>query len=427
MSLRIMSWNIQDLSLTSKIAPTLADPNQERAVYILLSIIGRNPAILVVVEVETGRPPVYDARGYLVTDTSGGPAVRWIHQALRALQPGNDWRVVPPLLSGALGRKEGIAVFFDNHRVNFRGPYQVANDPIGAQVYQYSRQVMGPAPAWAPPWAGALPPAPPAGPAIGGGLNQDQLAGQPYFATGPGLGAPPLLFPDPHYRSPYLTEFIEVNVPAPRILKVLGVHLPPFGGVAAMDAVANVPLIPEMYTVPMTANEVRVICGDFNVDALDPAGVGLLAPLKTTNVPLAAGGTTRYEDGEFKAPSMLRRVLHASTAGVMPYLGYTATQWNWVNQVYAPGNNYPDYDGIYVAYGTYPDDPPHGYVMNRVVGTPPNLPEVPQGMAIPMAQLLTWPHPPPVGFPTRDQIFQMMPNYGKIFGASDHMPVYCDI
>lgn len=425
MSLRVMSWNIQDLSFASKIAPTANDPAQARFAYIVQSVVERNPAIFVGVEVETARPPVYVALGYVVTNTSGGPAVLAILGALQAAQPlpGHDWRVVPPLLSGALGRKEGVAVFFDNNQVNFRGPFQVDNDPSPGGPFQFARQIAGAGVAWLPPWANALPGTPPAGGVIGAGLNQNQLAGRPYFDSGvPGV---PLLFPNVSYRSPFLTEFIEVNAPH-RTIKVLGCHMPPRGHTTRAAAIANVPLIQEMYGA-MAANEVRVICGDFNIDALSPADGALLRTLTTTNVPLTAGGTTRYELGNFAAPTMLKRVAHASTAGVMPYLGYTATRWDWLNQVYVAGDAYPDYDGIYVAYGTYPDDPPHGYVMNRVVGTPPIIPEVPQAMAMPMATIYGWPAvavPPAL---SRDDVFRTMPNYGKIFGASDHQAVYCDV
>jgi hypothetical protein len=421
MSTRLMSWNIQDLAYWSKIAPTPPDPGRLRFGYIIDSIVERNPAILVVVEVETARPPVFDPRGYLVTFTSGGPAIWHMLQALRLHDA--SWCVVPPLVSGAGRKKEGVAVFFRANLVNFLGPYQVVNEVINGNVYQYSTRIMPRAPAaWGGSWVGALPPVPPHGGAVA--LQQDQLAGKAYFDNG-GAGLAALYFPDTDSRSPYLASFIEVNPPN-RTINVLGVHLPPKSKPAG-EAVKRIVQIPEMFG-PIAPNEVRVICGDFNLDALRPDRRALLNPLSTTNVTIGAGpATTRYELGNFVAPTMLRRVPDASAAGAMPYLGYMATKWNVAAHDYMPGDQYPDYDHIYVAYGTYPDEPAHGYVMNRVVGTPPIMPEVKQGMGTPIAEILKMPDPPLFGTPSRDEVLRRISNYGKIRGASDHMGVYLDL
>jgi hypothetical protein len=430
-----MSWNIQDLGI-NKLHYSATDPALLRANHIIDTILLIDPDILVVVEVESALPYPGRGQGYVVADTSGGPAVRTMLAELHQRDAASDWRLVPPLLSGSQGQKEGVAVFFKNTTVNFRGPQQVdvetiirprAGNLLLGRNGGLDPTANGPYP---PPWDWVLPATQPAGPAIGPGAPklQNQLCGKPFFElpTAPNV---PMNFPWAGNRSPFLTGFRELaGGAAARDITVLGCHLPPHFMLAG-QAVDLIMQIPEMIS-PMGANDVRIICGDFNINFNDPAQAGYWNSLIATNVP-RPGGNTQYQMLHATDPSEYKVVNQASLAGVGPHFDALSTGYNpWTGTYNVPGV-LETLDGIFGAFGTAPGGALGGRVVNRVVDTPfvaPPLPPpaIPQAMAMTAAALIAWDLvlPPPV--PTGTQLFRQMANFGHIRGASDHLPVYAD-
>ncbi|MFI2242484.1 hypothetical protein [Streptomyces chrestomyceticus] len=426
MPLRIMMWNIQNLGL-GKMTATSDDPHLRRLDYIVDSVIRCDPGIFVVLEVSTEDLHLKVSGlqfGAVISAGSGAVAVLEILGHLR-VRTGRDWRLVPPLISGAEGRKEGVAVFFDNGRVNFRGPLQLDEFPADAgRTIQRAGGLGGAAATYRAPWADALPATVPTGPPIGGGLRQNQLAGHTYFET-PG-GNTPLCFPRPEHRSPLLTRFQEVGNQQ-RVFTVLSAHLPPEPN-WAREAVREIMRIPPV-TADLAANEVRVILGDLNLNALDPRQVHSLNPVISRPVRRTGAGATHFERFHFLDPTMLRSTDQASLGGTAPYLDYL-TPFSY------PGGptGWKALDHIFAAYGanagyTPPPGFGQGYVLDRVAGTPlnpapgftplPPLPPPAVQRSVPALQTL-----PPA---QRDEQFRRIHNFGKIRGASDHMAVFADL
>lgn len=425
---RILSWNIQDFSIT-RLRVSDEDPNILRAEYIAQTIQLIAPDIFVLVEVESALPHPSAGRGYVVADTSGGPAVRMLLSELRLREQAADWRMVPPLLSGALGKKEGIAVFFKNTVVEFRGPQQVDTTNLGGKDFQRNGGVAGGAnQPYLPPWDWVLPASVPGGPAIGNPpRQQNQLCGQPYFDD-PGKPHAALDFPTPGDRSPFLTVFRETTG-ANRDITVLSCHLPPHTGPAsqALDQILKIPEI----VGPMAASEVRVICGDFNINFWDPAKIERWNKLILKNI-ARPGGQTQYKMLNWVAPSVHKGVSAASLAGIPTNFDVISTGWDIANNRYRDPGVLQSLDAVFGAFGTGAAPWPPGRVVNRVANTPYVAPlppgGIPEAMTDPLATQLAnraaW-HPPL--YPTPDDVFRRIENYGKIRGASDHMPVYADL
>lgn len=420
MPLKVMVWNIQDLSLPSKFVPSDSDPNLDRLFYILQSVQALDPAIFSVLEVEAGQPLPGVGRGAVIGDTTGGPAVRLLLLLMQVLfnDAHHDWRLVPPILTGTDGFKEGVAVFFNNSLVNFAGPNMVETWQQTGRNYQVSTPVGNPptpGTAYLAPWDQCLPATVPAGPAIGTGYTQNQLAGKSIFAQQGQIAQ--LEFPNPNNRSPFLTRFVEVATG--RTINLLSFHAPTTDA-QARDAVANIMKIAEI-TAPLAATEVRIIAGDWNLNTFDADDRKRLAPLTNTNIPKATGGTTNFIQlvGD---PSVLKSTEWAFPGGNLPYLNYISTGRRFGQDGYNPFGKWLAIDNMYVAYGTDPTGPIPAYVCNRVVGTPFQNPVIPEGMRWPIRQILDY-TPPGDLYPSRDQLFQAIFNYGKIRGASDHLAV----
>lgn len=423
---RIMSWNIQDLSI-KKLWATDEDPNILRARYIVDTIERVAPDILVVVEVETAMPHPWAGRGFVVGETSGGPAVRMLLSELRIRDGGADWRLVPPLLSGSQGKKEGIAVFFKNSVVEFRGPQQVDTTNLGGKDYQRNGGVAGGANSpYLAPWDWVLPETVPGGPAIGNpARRQNQLCGKPYFDD-PDHAHGVLEFPTAGSRSPFLTVFREIGG-VNRIITILGCHLPPHTQPAS-QAVDKMLKIPEMFG-PIGPEEVRVICGDFNINFFDAAKIERWNKLILTNVTRSAdGSTTHYQMRNWLAPSVHKGVWAASLAGIPTNFDVISTGWDIAKNQYRDPGVLQSLDAVFAVFGAGNAPWPPGRVLNRVANTPYQAPlppgGIPEAMAAPLATQLA----NRAGDPsTSDEVFRRIENYGKIRGASDHMSVYGDV
>ncbi|MGH3686622.1 MAG: endonuclease/exonuclease/phosphatase family protein [Pseudonocardiaceae bacterium] len=408
MPLRIMVWNIQNFGRATI-------KNNMSFGYIVDSIKEVNPAILVVIEGKSGNEPA-GLPGLIVRrDSAVAVATIALLEALRKFS--SNWYVVPPRTHGSSGMREGITVFFKSDLVHFCGPHRVDTIPgNNGQRSQSSAEFDPYAPAphtdlYDPPWHDALPATPPRCPV--GGLNQNQLAGKTNFNPQGGGFADILYFPYPQYRPPLLTSFCELALG--RTIKVFALHLPPQNPEAEL-AVQNVMMINEVIE-PLSANEVRVILGDFNINLWD----GQQAPnpqpqpsrmyLEERNIPQTGGAGTTFAMCNIFDPTILKPTKHASPAGVPPYLDYIG-----LDQRCCP--NALDY--IFAAFGTTARHiPTNGYVVDRVVGTP--MREQDKLIKPAFSMVLGG------ELPEEILLFRAPHNYGKVRDASDHMAVYADL
>jgi hypothetical protein len=429
-----MSWNIQNLGIT-RIKPSVADPGRRRAVFILQTIAMVNPDILVVLEVKSGMPHPRATRGYVITANTGGMAVQIILSCLRKFQPAADWRLVPPLLSGTQGKKEGVAVFFKNSLVNFRGPQQITAGTLDNtdKLYQFAGDVVGGAkPPYQAPWDDSLPNTVPVGNPIGNPpRQQNQLCGKPLFDN-PAHPGTPLGFPTVSDRSPFLTVFREV-AGTNRTISVLACHLPPHTQPAS-QAITTIMGLPEI-AQPLAADEVRVICGDLNVNFEDMANIATLARINLANIPRVGAAPTQYDLLHLITPSVYKKVSAANLDGHPTDFNVVSTGWDIANKRYRNPGTPQALDVIFAAFGANAAPVPAaalGDVLNRVVNTPyqpPPLPAgaIPEAMQMTIAEQLAYRATARPPLLTPDEVFRRMENYGKIRGASDHMPVYGDI
>lgn len=425
MPIRLMVWNIQQFG-QNKLGTNVFDNVGLRRNYIQATIAAVNPDILAVIEVRTGQQA---GVGSLVTDTSGGPGVRTLWGLLPGgtIATGGPWAVIPPLLinpnigvNNDRAYSEGIAVFFRTDVLDFTGPYKWT----GTAFNQGAQPITNPAApnatgaaaqAYAAPWNTCLPAAQPASglPA----LNQNRLAGQAIFWDN---NNQQIFFPGLFNRNPWLTTFEENNAMVPRTIKLWTAHFPPHTAPArqAIAALADIPAV----TAPLGANEVRVLCGDFNVNTLNAAEANIFDQLTANTQRIANHGTTNLYTSQFAAPTVVRGVKQANTAGAGPWYGYIQSRNGFREGL----------DNLLTAYGAAAGAPANPRVVNRVVGTPrqdifpppPAIYTVALGTDIPTINA--------TGFANAAKwnLFRGLNNFGQIggkIGASDHMALVIDL
>jgi len=254
MPMRVMMWNIQDFTINKR-NNNKWDHAQQRWNHILDTIQRVNPDIFVLIEVESG--------GAQAGKICGGTAQQGVLRLLMDLQAHpmnnfNTFRVVPPIVSGIGGKREGIAVFFKSNNLRFMGPYVWdGNDAVPAR----NRQGPVVPVAYALPWNNALP----------GANNQNQFAGQWRFSTTPTASTPrgvqTNLFPAAENRSLYRTTFLDTSVMPNRTISIFAMHAPPQEQ-TAVDVVASLARIGDLSVDPNN-DEVQVLVGDFNVNVID--------------------------------------------------------------------------------------------------------------------------------------------------------------
>jgi hypothetical protein len=282
----------------------------QRLDIVMSSLVANPPDIFVVVEVNRGLDGI--PQGSVVFDAS---SLRLLDEIRNnpILTPANtEWHLVPPLISGAGRRAEGIAVFYKsqvggNPHLYFVGPWRwpgggyIAGGNLANAVAASGAGGFGHYP---PPWtAVAIPGTPPGfgnppnptnndalpnravpgGSPFNVGQQENQLAGQYQFLPPPvGVGVPaaPLNFPAAGYRSPFLTYFWDVSAGAgnERLIKLLSYHAPPdqipdllFPPALSAAGTANLAQVQEM-GIALGNDEVSVIVGDFNVSLFSTAG-----------------------------------------------------------------------------------------------------------------------------------------------------------
>jgi hypothetical protein len=175
-----------------------------------------------------------------------------------------NWSLVPPVITGADGDRESIAVFYRRDLWYFLGPQTwPAAYPLAL--------------------AGALPARPIPGPyPYRGGAMENRSAGQWSFpqTMPPGfMGPPPLVnFPSAWNRKPWLTAFGQVGN-ANNLLRIISLHTKPNGYFVnyADQGTANLANAYDITARPADAlNQTDVLVGDFNVENLNAGN--FLAP-----------------------------------------------------------------------------------------------------------------------------------------------------
>lgn len=458
MTKRILFWNIENFALNKinnphanrdELYTTISQTQAsfERNTYINTHITQAQPHIIVVVEIETG----YDGRGQLVRGAGMNGAITLLNN-IRAATLNPNWMLVPPLQTGP---NEGVAVYYDSTNLIFTGPYVwpgggagVTAQPPGAApgAYPLAHAPGFPAPARPVP-AGALQNGPVGGV---GGINEDMCAARVEFTSPPAWGGPPAPIAYGVTRAPYMVTFAEMNnaVAPPvvaRNLTIFGVHSPasfPHAG-NYLAELANTTQI----TAPNAADEVRVVCGDFNVNLL----TSIVFALNASYNPML-GGAANYT-------LALTPTAPPPAPVINGYIGYYSTHIkSWRRAAYFSTNAvprfYPAYgytgshllanffaiDNIFTRYpggGVVPPVPNNFTILNGIVGSPFNVVAVPAGsaplgtlpFAIAMPDALFAPplaQAAPFTIGNR-RLFLNWTNYLHIRSTSDHMALVMDI
>lgn len=394
MSIRIMVWNIQFFSQENFATATRSD--SLAAAHLLDAVKVVEPHILVVVEVRSGES---GGVGHLITPTKGAAGVRMLRNGL-----GPGWYVVPPQVLNAAKSPyqiskskyfEGVAVFFQGGQtgpLDFIGPWVWTGNSPGNRSTPAANVR-----AYADPWSDALPATQPGGCGVGN-CTQNQLAGQPFFYN---QNNQVLQFPAGWARNPFYTAFWDKTSNPNRVIKLLSVHLPPqwTWSQLAMDVLGQVDLSPPIGNGDTQG--VRVILGDFNVNAQNPNQnpkyrVGTLA------------GYTQLLQGTSSNATLIRRI-KAARKGPPLYL-----DWRKVDRKIQV---YQSLDNILVQYYGQGGGPAQNFqIKDWVEISKPTATRYPNAyMAKPLSTIGS------------DGEFITMFNYGKIRGTSDHLALVVDV
>jgi hypothetical protein len=434
----IMYWNVEQFSLNkidSTVAPDdggYADNGTKgtaRLNFLLNCLQPANGNIdaFVLVEVKPGNQN--NGAGNVINGNAGKAARRLLAQIRTALN-NNAWCLVPPIVSGAGGRREAVAVYYNSNNLYFLGPRNGLAYAAKWQAGLPNRTIPGNRP-------------------INANANERTLGGQIAFQSRVpnflgNVPGNPLEFPAYGYRRPFLTYFGAVGNPN-RLIKILAYHSTPNGnGVNSADqGTAQLANIWEMSSQPVIGGggvtEVSVILGDFNV-------------VNLVNNNFVNGP---YADlvGGAGAPNP---VAPPYTALVQPPGGLNpADRTYYSTHFYQLGSSYIEHGGE--PFGTYPGyaylelsidnafvrvrnggaAAPQTTIVNRVTGAP----YTPSGHAPPpmlghyqlaqtmndtldnlLINLLNDPD-----HYDADGNFREWYNYGKIRSTSDHLPLIFDV
>jgi hypothetical protein len=405
----------------NKIAdPHHAVPSQDRLAQIRRVFTNTQPDIFVMLELHNRSVGV---AGTLVNNlTSGGRGAIRLLTEIRQATGNNNWFMVPPIVTGAGGKAEGVGVYYNGNTVRFTGPWQCNGQTTGMAVgapQQYPA-------AWANLTLNN-------NNTLGGQWNYKPLqpAKKKQKKTANNNNSD-INFPIKGERAPWLTTFTEVI--GGRELEIFGLHAPAPGPNAILGtaAILNV----DEFTGAEAANVARALGGDFNVDAnsapkannpyqqIAAAGYQWVFSTKVPQVPAVFYRTS------------MRTVGAASLNGIYPDYGYGVNA----------------YDQIFVRGQTVTDPATTQRIINPVAGTsaPPQAndsgyPNTPLrnaliGYGYPAAQpaangTAAFSTPTEMGqdIPTilagagPAAAFKLWANYGKIRSLSDHLAVVIDL
>lgn len=439
---RILYWNIKnftDKRINSTKRQKVRDddewgaiPPGRQCLNVVTSTLTRPTAagvavqfdfIIVVEVVGTGGNP---AEGQLV-DGEGRAGCLNLLGIIRNVAPGGiNWMLVPPVVTGAGGMREAVAVYYRSDLWHFLGP------------------LTWPA-AYPPAFNGALP---------NGNIpgNYPFRGGQPFnLGTGqfnfsqPGGGAA-VLFPAAGNRKPWLTAFGDVGN-ANNLIRIFALHTSPPTAVAAT---ANLVLTNSIGTRPIdAANQTDLIVGDFNVDNTNPANFAgggpfnallNLAPPYTALIQTPGGLNVQY-NSYYHTLGYPAGQDGGGTAAIMDDSGVNPA---WLG--FYPGHHYSDLsvDNALVRYrgGAAAPANHHMTILPRTRSLPYRAPAGPP-LVMPMLGYfgadslmeetidglfaLRMANP---GWRNREDMnrrFRSWQNYGRIYGVSDHFPILFDI
>ncbi len=344
---RILYWNIQKFAINKMTTYTRKRQfggrprygNGVKGDYIVGNVnavtqagAALQPDFFVVVEVTTGRQP----GGSLITGAGADGVLHLLNRLQTEVNP--NWRLVPPLVLGGAGQREGIAVFFRNDLWQFTGPWYWSGAAAQAGA--------GGAAAYAGVWANVLP------------ADSNTRAGQPSYTNAGGAN---INFAFPNSRPPFFTKFQQRGVAPARILSLFSFHADSTspGSVVGTRNLAQIPYI----AAGPGANETFVVVGDFNCDLNNNVNIGGGLTQATAYNPLvgqgfqahvvAADGSTMIKDVGF---STANNPNIATTNGVWPYYDYSRGL-SVDNILTRPAN--PGAPGVTAAT-----------IINRITGTP---------------------------------------------------------
>ncbi len=484
---KIVYWNIQQFSIkkinsvsnaltNAGITESVAAQNRAQLLTDILNTAA--PDIIVIVEVASSSA----GGGDLAPPTGGLNGVSRILDDLRAVNP--QWRMVPPLKLTQEKNTETVAVFFlgvsgaGGAQVTryFTGPNTWTNGANGsssnAPAAVASNYIGAPYDTFLTP-PGMLARPIPLAAQYRGGLVESQSAARIQFLEVPSnkrrsnrnLVGPRNVYWGSTTRVPFMTTFYEVFANGnTRNLTIFSVHTTP--GTPAKTFVNNqLPTAVDVATAPIN-NEIKVICGDFNLNALAADGNSANAYARLTTAPilytplinppaLMPGGTnlpayqgyyaTHIRTAPDGAPEntlfMWSEGSNAMQGTTSPYPGYGYV---------GASEQYPNFfsiDNILLWAGANIVLPPNDFtIINPVVGSPfdyvnptagnapsgtlqfqHQLTALPQNLGVPIA----WPQNPAPFFHDAPANFAAAlvnwPNYGYIRSTSDHLPLYAVI
>lgn len=409
--------NVRRATILQQLHPTLPGPGGG-AVY---------PHIIVVVEVCTGAT----GPGQLATNSLGRQGAIYMVQQLRAVTANPQWRLVPPIQVGTGGRVETVAIFYDGANLLFTGPNVwsgVQSVRPGPVPGAYPAAIISEVNAGLPPRMTPL------------GTTEEHCAPRIQFTH---LGAPYATAIG--MREPYMASFLELPAVGGRPISVFAAHASPQPVFAAQLQI-DMSNIDEIVG-GLAPNEVRVICGDFNLNLLmpppayAPAGPYALltaqgyVPLLTPPLPQPAPIPPRYW-GYFlthiKAASKAMLWSTAATQSLYPGYGYGGS---------THAHNFYSIDNILVRQAVAPLAGNRPTVLNNVVGTPY---VAPGGLNVPLGTMqvahnmmnlpapggipMVWPNDPaPLSTPGIPAAMRGWLNYGHIYSTSDHLPIYAEV
>ena len=393
-----MAWNIQFFTAGNFSDLTKSAALQGQHIVDAIKVV--NPDILMIIEVRTSAGT---GIGSLATG-SGAAGLRLLHSKLGGVA--NGWFIVPPQVLNQQARYaalaghqtryfEAIGVLFKGANLDFIGPYlNTAAGPVPRDLQNVPPNIQ----AYAGDWANVLPTTAPRGCGFQG-IAQNRFAGQVTLHDG---DDDVMWFTGKSDRMPFYTAFWDAT--GNRVVKLIGVHLPPKTG-RAKDATKQLGFMmdPDEDIVTDHMNDdsvgVRVVIGDYNVNANNPAQNTAFNTLTITShyamqVPTngTAGTMLRRSKSHKSPPPLFQGYLKARE-------GYRLALDNAAVQYYPVAANPGGFEILdWVSTGRrkskrYP---------NAFMGT-----------------AYTW--------ITTDQQFINPNNYGKIRGASDHLALVVDV
>ncbi|AIK95630.1 hypothetical protein [Candidatus Odyssella acanthamoebae] len=434
---RIVFWNL--LKFTMK---RINDPKNvaasAAALNNILNVFKKNtPDIFALIELPCGKG---GKQGELVGKGSAYQGALQLLKQLNALPGAPVWDLVPPIVTGAGGRREGIVVFFNKNTVQFQGPWKfdgtTTRDPTsplppgGWKDYSATH------------WK------------IPGGTTVKKWGGQWEFIK-TGKKGEILEFPTAGERRPWLTRFQELKG-GKRTIDVIAFHAPftQASPVNAAISLIGTSSIAPPFNTPM-AVDVCVLGGDFNVDANDNTkraeayGPLMVAPKKAMRTKKSTPGGNFT--GNFLTP--------ITPPGVKTV--YAKTSLKAVKTASIKGGDYPDYDyasssydQIFIRYKT-PGAAKGEMDINEIAGAyikkagplaGGGLPAYGYAAALPSAKAAKKGYTYAPGMQDsiktifikkvkgvlldstqKDALFRQVNNYGFVRRTSDHMGVIIDV